>query len=143
MAGYLDDPDATAAATDADGWFHTGDVGELDERGNLRITDRLTDVFHVGGFNAYPAEIEAAMLRHPAVAQVAVIGVPDARLGEVGHAFVVPRAGVPVDEPELLAWCRDQMANYKVPRRVTFVDALPQTSSGKVQKFALRERAAD
>src|SRR5690606_6035507 len=129
MAGYLDDADATAAAIDAEGWFHTGDVGAFDDRGNLRITDRLTDVFHVGGFNAYPAEIEAAMLRHPAVAQVAVIGVPDPRLGEVGHAFVVPRAGARADADELLAWCRDQMANYKVPRFVTFVDALPQTSS--------------
>jgi acyl-CoA synthetase (AMP-forming)/AMP-acid ligase II len=138
MAGYLDDPAATAAAIDADGWFHTGDVGTLDERGNLRITDRLTDVFHVGGFNAYPAEIEAAMLRHPAVAQVAVIGVPDARLGEVGHAFVVPRADGALDVDGLLAWCREQMANYKVPRAVTLVDELPLTASGKVQKFALR-----
>jgi acyl-CoA synthetase (AMP-forming)/AMP-acid ligase II len=139
MAGYLDDPDATATAIDAAGWFHTGDVGSLDESGNLRITDRLTDVFHVGGFNAYPAEIEAAMLRHPSVAQVAVVGVPDARLGEVGHAFVVPR-GAEVDAAEMLAWCREQMANYKVPRAITFVDELPQTSSGKVQKFELRRR---
>jgi acyl-CoA synthetase (AMP-forming)/AMP-acid ligase II len=138
MAGYLDDPEATAKAIDAEGWFHTGDVGSFDEGGNLRITDRLTDVFHVGGFNAYPAEIEAAMLRHPGVAQVAVIGVPDARLGEVGHAFVVARAGAEIDEQSLLAWCREQMANYKVPRAVTFVSALPQTASGKVQKFALR-----
>jgi acyl-CoA synthetase (AMP-forming)/AMP-acid ligase II len=138
MAGYLDDPGATAAAIDAEGWYHTGDVGSLDEHGNLRITDRLTDVFHVGGFNAYPAEIEAAMARHPGVAQVAVIGVPDERLGEVGHAFVVPAEGAAVNEPALLAWCREQMANYKVPRHVTFVGALPQTASGKVQKFALR-----
>jgi HIP---CoA ligase len=139
MAGYLDDPAATALAIDADGWFHTGDVGTLDDHGNLRITDRLTDVFHVGGFNAYPAEIEAAMLRHPSVAQVAVIGVPDGRLGEVGHAFVVAR-DTAIDEAALLAWCREQMANYKVPRAVTFVDDLPQTASGKVQKFELRRR---
>jgi acyl-CoA synthetase (AMP-forming)/AMP-acid ligase II len=141
MAGYLDDPAATAAAIDADGWFHSGDVGSLDERGNLRITDRLTDVFHVGGFNAYPAEIEAAILRHPDVAQVAVIGAPDERLGEVGHAFVVARSGAATDDAAasaLLAWCREQMANYKVPRAVTFVPELPQTASGKVQKFALR-----
>jgi acyl-CoA synthetase (AMP-forming)/AMP-acid ligase II len=141
MAGYLDDPAATAAAIDGDGWFHTGDVGAFDDGGNLRITDRLVDVFHVGGFNAYPAEIEAAMLRHPAVAQVAVIGVPDERLGEVGHAFVVGRAGHDVDEVELLAWCREQMANYKVPRGITLCDALPLTASGKVQKFSLRRPA--
>jgi acyl-CoA synthetase (AMP-forming)/AMP-acid ligase II len=144
MAGYLDDPVATADAIDADGWFHSGDVGSFDDRGNLRITDRLTDVFHVGGFNAYPAEIEAAMLRHPMVAAVAVVGVPDDRLGEVGHAFVVPRDGFdagPDDQGEaLLGWCREQMANYKVPRTVTFVEELPMTASGKVQKFALRGR---
>jgi acyl-CoA synthetase (AMP-forming)/AMP-acid ligase II len=143
MAGYLDDPEATAAAIDEEGWFHTGDVGSLDERGNLRITDRLTDVFHVGGFNAYPAEIEAAMLRHPAVAQVAVIGVPDDRLGEVGHAYVVARDRERRDEGALIAWCREQMANYKVPRGITFVDALPLTASGKVRKFELRGPASE
>jgi acyl-CoA synthetase (AMP-forming)/AMP-acid ligase II len=140
MAGYLDDPDATTQAVDADGWFHSGDVGSFDERGNLRITDRLTDVFHVGGFNAYPAEIEAAMLRHPMVAAVAVVGVPHDRLGEVGHAFVVADGAVEADAETLLAWCREQMANYKVPRAVTFVEELPLTASGKVQKFALRGR---
>lgn len=140
MAGYLDDPVATSAAIDADGWFHSGDVGSLDDRGYLRITDRLTDVFLVGGFNAYPAEIEAAMLRHPMVADVAVIGVPDDRLGEVGHAFVVRRAGAVPQEESLLAWCRDELSNYKVPRAITFVDALPQNASGKVLKFELRAR---
>jgi HIP---CoA ligase len=140
MAGYLDDPEATATAIDDEGWFHTGDVGSLDEHGNLRITDRLTDVFHVGGFNAYPAEIEAAMLRHPGIAQVAVVGMRDERLGEVGHAFVVARAGEQLQADEVLAWCREQMANYKVPRRITFVEDMPQTASGKVQKFELRSR---
>jgi HIP---CoA ligase len=100
-------------------------------------------VFHVGGFNAYPAEIEAVMLRHPAVAQVAVVGVPDERLGEVGHAFVVAREGAELDAEALLAWCRDQMANYKVPRTVTLRSSLPLTASGKVQKFALAPPADD
>ena len=111
MAGYFGDPAATAEAIDADGWLHTGDVGVFDEGRNLTITDRIKDMFVVGGFNAYPAEIENVMMTHPAVGQVAVIGVPDARLGEVGRAYVVPRAGASVDEAELLAWCREAMAN--------------------------------
>jgi acyl-CoA synthetase (AMP-forming)/AMP-acid ligase II len=151
MAGYLDDPDATRAAIDPDGWFHSGDVGWVDEAGNLRITDRLGDVFIVGGFNAYPAEIEAMLARHPAVAQVAVIGEPDERLGEVGCAFVVLRPGAAeghVDGPDedvaasILGWCRARMANYKTPRRVLLVDSLPQNASGKVLKHELRALAA-
>lgn len=141
MAGYLDDPAATAAAIDTQGWFHTGDVGWLDAAGNLRITDRLGDVFIVGGFNAYPAEIEGQMLRHPAVGAVAVVGVDDERLGEVGHAFVVPRPGVAADPAEIVAWCRAEMANYKVPRQVELVDELPLNASGKVLKHVLRDRA--
>ena len=132
MAGYLDDPAATAA-TVRDGWLHTGDVGVLNERGYLRITDRIKDMFIVGGFNAYPAEIEHALLEHPDVREVAVVGTPDDRLGEVGCAFVV---GSP---PDLIAWARDRMANFKVPRRVVEVEALPRNASGKVQKFKLRE----
>ena len=142
MLGYLDNPDATAEAIDADGWLHTGDVGVMDERGYVRITDRTKDMFIVGGFNVYPAEIENAILRHPAVAQVAVIGVPDERMGEVGMAFVVARPGESVVEDELLAWCREEMANFKVPRFVSVVDALPVNAGGKVLKFELRERAA-
>ena len=141
MKGYFGDPEATAAAIGADGFLRTGDVGYVDASGNLRITDRKKDMFIVGGFNAYPAEIEAMMLEHPAVAQVAVVGVPDRRLGEVGMAFVIPRAGAHPDEAELVAWCRDRMANYKAPRAVRFVDALPLTPSGKVMKFVLRDRA--
>ena len=143
MAGYIGDPSATAAAIDGDGWLHTGDVGVFDEAGNLRITDRLKDMFIVGGFNAYPAEIEKAMMEHPAVGQVAVIGVPDERMGEVAKAYVVPRAGAgaALDEAELIAWCRERMANYKVPRSVEVVDALPLNASGKVLKYVLRERA--
>lgn len=138
MKGYFGDPEATAAAVDAEGWLRTGDVGRVDEDGYLRITDRKKDMFIVGGFNAFPAEIEGIMLRHPAVAQVAVVGVPDGRLGEVGRAYVVARPGSGADEASVVAWCRDHMANYKVPRSVVFVDALPQTASGKVQRFRLR-----
>jgi acyl-CoA synthetase (AMP-forming)/AMP-acid ligase II len=142
MAGYYGDPAATAEAIDADGWLHTGDVGVFDEAGNLTITDRIKDMFVVGGFNAYPAEIENVMMTHPAVGLVAVIGVPDARLGEVGRAYVVPRAGATVDEAELVAWCREAMANYKAPRSVAVVDALPLNATGKVLKYVLREQAA-
>jgi acyl-CoA synthetase (AMP-forming)/AMP-acid ligase II len=140
MAGYYGDPDATAATIDADGWLHTGDVGVLDERGYLRITDRIKDMFTVGGFNAYPAEIENLLNEHPAVGQVAVVGVPDHRLGEVARAFVVPRQGATIDEAALIAWARERLANYKVPRRVEVVDALPLNASGKVLKYVLRQR---
>ncbi len=139
MKGYLDDPEATAAAI-VDGWLRTGDIGVLDARGNLKITDRLKDMFIVGGFNAYPAEIESALLEHPAVGEVAVIGVPDERMGEVGMAFVVRKAAL--DEATLIAWTRDRLANFKVPRRVAFVDALPRNPSGKVLKLELRRQAA-
>ena len=142
MAGYLDDPEGTAVAIDAGGWLHTGDVGVMDERGYLRITDRKKDMFIVGGFNAYPAEIEGALLRHPSVAQVAVVGIPDDRLGEVPAAFVVPRDAGAFDPDELIAWARDEMANYKVPRKVIVTDGLPLNASGKVLKFALRQQAA-
>jgi acyl-CoA synthetase (AMP-forming)/AMP-acid ligase II len=143
MLGYLDEPQETVATIDDQGWLHTGDIGVMDERGYLRITDRKKDIFIVGGFNAYPAEIEHTMLEHPAVAQVAVIGVPDERLGEVASAFVVPRPGETVDPDELIAWCRERMANFKVPRRVEVVAALPLNASGKVLKYELRARAAD
>ena len=142
MAGYYGDEAATAEAIDADGWLHTGDVGVFDGAGNLKITDRTKDMFVVGGFNAYPAEIENMLMEHPSVGQVAVIGVHDHRMGEVGRAYVVPRAGATVDEAELIAWAREKMANYKVPRSVEVVDALPLNATGKVLKYVLRERAA-
>ena len=141
MQGYYLDPEATADTIDADGWLHTGDIGTMDDRGYLAITDRKKDMFIVGGFNAYPAEIENALLRHPGIAQVAVVGVPDARMGEVGHAYVVPKAGQQVDPDEVVAWSREQMANYKVPRAVHVLDALPVNASGKVLKYALRDQA--
>jgi acyl-CoA synthetase (AMP-forming)/AMP-acid ligase II len=142
MSHYLDDPDATAAALSPDGWLRTGDIGAFDEAGRLKIVGRAKDMFIVGGFNAYPAEIENMLLRHPAITAAGVIGIPDERLGEVGMAFVVldPRATVVAEE--IIAWSREEMANYKVPRAVEIVDALPLNATGKVMKDELRARAA-
>jgi acyl-CoA synthetase (AMP-forming)/AMP-acid ligase II len=141
MDGYFEDPEATAEAIDADGWLHTGDVGVLDRDNGLAITDRIKDMFIVGGFNAYPAEIEAALMEAPGLAQVSVVGVPDDRLGEVGVAFVVPRAGAPVDAEAVVAFARERLANYKVPRSVVVVDSLPVNAGGKVMKHLLRQEA--
>ena len=139
MQGYFDDPAATAEAIDADGWLHTGDLGTLDDAGRLRIVGRKKDMFIVGGFNAYPAEIEGFLLEHPAVAQAAVIGVPDERLGQVGKAFIVVKDGkTAVSGDELIAWSRERMAGFKVPRFVEFVVALPLNATGKVMKDRLR-----
>lgn len=138
MLGYLDDPEATAEAIDARGWLHTGDVGTMDANGYLRITDRKKDLYISGGFNVYPAEVEKLLSAHPAVAMVAVVGIPDERLGEVGKAYVVRRPGASADEAGLIAWSRDNMANYKVPRAFAFVDDLPRNASGKVLKTELR-----
>jgi acyl-CoA synthetase (AMP-forming)/AMP-acid ligase II len=139
MRGYFDDPEATAGAFDDEGYLRTGDIGYLGDDGNLRITDRKKDMFIVGGFNAFPAEIEGIMLTHAGVSQVAVVGVPHDRMGEVARAYVVRRGGHAVDERALIAWCREHMANYKVPKEVHFVDELPLTASGKVQRFRLRQ----
>jgi acyl-CoA synthetase (AMP-forming)/AMP-acid ligase II len=139
MLGYLDDPDATAAAIDAEGWLHTGDVGELDPRGYLRITDRLKDMYVCGGFNVYPAEVEQVLAWHPDVAESAVVGVPDARLGEVGRAYVVARPGRHPSTEDLLAHCRESLANYKLPRSVALRAELPRNPAGKVLKRVLRE----
>lgn len=141
MSHYLDNPDATAATLSEDGWLRTGDIGVVDEAKRLRIVGRAKDMFIVGGFNAYPAEIENAMLAHPDITSVAVIGVPDQRLGEVGMAFVVLNEGATVGEAEIVEWCRARMANYKVPRAVDVVDSLPLNATGKVMKDDLRARA--
>ena len=138
MLGYLDDPAATSAAIDNEGWLHTGDVGVLDENGYLTITDRKKDMFISGGFNVYPAEVERQLAMHPAIAQTAVIGTDDDRLGEVGKAYVVLREGVQTTPDELTRWARTQMANYKVPRCFEFVASLPLNAAGKVMKDALR-----
>ncbi|HEX9063588.1 MAG TPA: FadD3 family acyl-CoA ligase [Streptosporangiaceae bacterium] len=142
MLGYLDDPAATAEAVDAEGWLHTGDVGRLDERGYLTITDRLKDMYICGGFNVYPAEVEQVLTRHPAVAEAAVIGVRDGRLGEVGKAFVVLRPDAAPDADELIAFCRDSLANYKIPRQVEFRADLPRNPAGKPLKRLLRQEPA-
>jgi acyl-CoA synthetase (AMP-forming)/AMP-acid ligase II len=136
MQGYLDDPIATAEAIDADGWLHTGDLGNFDDAGRLRVVGRKKDMFIVGGFNAYPAEIEGFLLEHPAVAQAAVIGVPDERLGQVGKAFVVAKSKI--SEDDLLVWCRERMAGFKAPRFIAFLDELPLNATGKVMKDQLR-----
>ncbi len=138
MLGYLDDPEATAETIDPDGWLHTGDIGRLDEDGYLKITDRLKDVYIVGGFNVYPAEVEQVLARLDGVVESAVVGVPDDRLGEVGHAYVVRRTGSDLDEGSVIAYAKERLANFKVPRGVTFIDDLPRNPSGKVLKRDLR-----
>jgi acyl-CoA synthetase (AMP-forming)/AMP-acid ligase II len=141
MQGYLNNPEASQEILDADGWLHTGDIGMLDEQGYLRITDRLKDMFITGGFNVYPAEIEQCLLTYPGVAQAAVIGIPDERLGEVAMAFLLPAPGMEIEQTRFLAWCREQMANYKVPRRVQVLQKMPINAAGKVTKNVLREWA--
>jgi acyl-CoA synthetase (AMP-forming)/AMP-acid ligase II len=141
MTGYWNAPAETEEAIDADGWLHTGDVGTMDDQGNVSITDRLKDMYVTGGFNAYPAEIESVLRGYSGVDQVAVIGIPDERLGEVGCAYVVVAPGAAGNDVEaaLAEWSRDQLANYKVPRVVKVVDALPVNAAGKVLKRELRE----
>lgn len=143
MQGYYQNETATAETIDSDGWLHTGDIGTLDENGNLKITDRLKDMFISGGFNCYPAEIEAILAKHPGVAQSAVIGVPDERMGEVGCAFVVVNGGDEFDASDLISWSRQNMANYKVPRHVRFVTELPMNASNKVVKVELSKLFSD
>ncbi|UQS25899.1 FadD3 family acyl-CoA ligase [Amycolatopsis thermalba] len=135
MLGYLDDPEATAQAIDEQGWLRTGDVGVLDDGGNLTITGRLKDMYICGGFNVYPAEVEHALTELAGVRDVAVVGVPDERLGEVGKAFVV---GDGLTAEQVIGFCRERLANYKVPRLVEFVGELPRNASGKVLKRQLR-----
>lgn len=143
MQGYFEDPEATAKAIDQDGWLHTGDVGQIDADGRLRILDRIKDVVIVGGFNAYPAEIEQVLLTHPAIAEAAIIAVPDARMGEVCAACVVLRPGAQLTLAELSAWARERMANFKTPRHLFIEEAFPKTPLGKIQKFQLRSAVLD
>ncbi|MEU6419593.1 AMP-binding protein [Streptomyces spiralis] len=143
MQGYWDAQELTAAVVDSDGWLRTGDVGVLDQQGNLAIVDRKKEMFIVGGFNAYPAEIENLLLRHPAVQQAAVVAVPDQPLGEVAWAYLIPRPGSGLTEEQVISWAKKQMSNYKVPRRAIVADELPVTANGKTDKAALRSRSRD
>jgi acyl-CoA synthetase (AMP-forming)/AMP-acid ligase II len=143
MRGYLDDPAATAEVIDADGWLATGDVGALDPDGNLEIRDRLKDMVIVGGFNAYPAEIERVLGEHAGVLQAAVVGVPDERLGEVPVAFVVRARQDPPTDAELLEHVRERLATYKVPRAVYFLNELPMNAIPKVDKVTLANVARE
>ncbi len=139
MQGYFDDPKATAEAISADGWFRTGDIGKLDANGYLSITDRLKDMFTVGGFNVYPAEIEQVISAMGEVADVAVTETEDERLGAVAMAVVVRRAGTEITA-EVTEFCKRRLANFKVPRTVQFVEVLPRNAAGKVDKKALRSK---
>ena len=140
MAGYFDNPAATAIALDAQGWLHTGDLGSLDADGYCRIQGRLKDMIIRGGENIYPREIEDVLFTHPGIANASVVGVPDAEWGEQVAAFIQPRAGVSLGSEDLAAFCRQHLAPFKVPRIWRFVEAFPQTASGKIQKFALRDQ---
>jgi fatty-acyl-CoA synthase len=142
MQGYYDDPEATEKAM-GDGWFHTGDAAVVHPDGYMEIRDRIKDVIISGGENISSIEVEGAILRHPAVDEVAVVGLPSEKWGETPHAFVVLRPGSTVDEDELVAFVRDRIAHYKAPRGVTFVSELPKTATGKIQKFVLRGGAAN
>ena len=141
MREYFEDPVQTAEAIDSDGWLHTGDIGVMDDRGYLAITDRMKDMFITGGFNVYPAEVERLLLLHPDIAQAAVIGLADERMGEVGMAFVVAATGASPTPEAISSWARHEMANFKVPRQVRIVPNLPMNASNKVLKTELRRRA--
>jgi fatty-acyl-CoA synthase len=139
FAGYWRDEVATAAAL-RNGWLHTGDIAERDAEGFYRIRDRLKDMYVSGGENVYPAEVEAVLHEHPAIADAAVLGMPDERWGEVGMAVAVLRTGRSANETELLAFCRERLAGFKTPRTVRFASQLPRSPSGKLLKRELRER---
>jgi HIP---CoA ligase len=143
MQGYFEDPEATAQAIDEEGWLHTGDVGMIGADGTLHILDRLKDVVIVGGFNAYPAEIEHVLITHPAIAEAAIIAMPDERMGEVCGACVVLQEGATLTLPELAEWSRERLANFKVPRHLFIRDNFPKTPLGKVQKFLLKQQVME
>jgi fatty-acyl-CoA synthase len=140
MDGYYHDQEATAQAM-GDGWFHTGDAAVVHPDGYTEIRDRLKDVIISGGENISTVEVEGELLRHPAITEVAVVGLPDEKWGEAPHAFVVLASGAAATEAELIAFARDRLAHFKAPRAVTFVTELPKTATGKIQKFVLREGA--
>ncbi len=140
MHGYWDDPEKTAEAVDAEGWMHTGDLAVMDTEGYVNISGRIKDMVIRGGENIYPREIEEFLYRHPGVQDVQVVGVPDKKYGEELCAWIVPRAGASIDEASVREFCKGQIAHYKVPRYIRFVEAFPMTVTGKVQKFKMREQ---
>jgi len=140
MKGYYNLPDVTAEAM-RNGWFHTGDMGHLDEDGFLYITERKKDMIIRGGFNIYPRDVEEVLYGHPAVLEVAVVGIPDPKMGEEVRAYVVLRPGETVTAGELLAHARDHLAKYKTPKDLVFLDGLPKNPIGKILKKDLREMA--
>lgn len=140
MIGYFEDSEKTAETINDAGWMHTGDIGVMDGAGNIQITDRKKDMYIVGGFNAYPAEIENLLHQNTDIVHAAVIGVPHERLGEVGAAYLVLRDGASMTSDDVVSWCRENMANFKVPREVHFVDELPRNATGKVVKYQLRQQ---
>jgi len=142
MAKYFEMPEQTAESIDAEGWYHTGDLASMDDRGFLRIEGRLKDMIIRGGENIYPREIEDLLFEHPKVAEVAVVGVPDERWGEAVAAFVRPVGEEAVTGDELFDYCREHLARHKTPRYWNFVEAFPMTASGKIQKFVLRDTFA-
>ncbi|HEX7594134.1 MAG TPA: AMP-binding protein, partial [Anaerolineae bacterium] len=139
-SGYFNNAEASAAAVDAEGWFHTGDLAKYDDEWYFFIVDRKKDMFLSGGENVYPVEIEKVLYQHPAVHMCAVVGVPNEKWGEVGKAFVVLKPGVPATEQELLEHCRANLARFKVPQSIVFLDALPISSAGKILKRELKEK---
>jgi fatty-acyl-CoA synthase len=143
MAGYWNDEERTREAIDADGWMHTGDLATMDDGGYVNIVGRSKDMVIRGGENVYPREVEEFLYGHPAIADVQVIGVPDARYGEELMAWIIPRGGASLDAEAVRAFCQDRIAHYKIPRYVKLVEAFPMTVTGKVQKFKMREQAID
>jgi fatty-acyl-CoA synthase len=139
MIGYWDEPEKTAEALDADGWMHTGDLAILDAEGYANIVGRIKDMVIRGGENVYPREIEEFLFRHPKIQDVQVVGVPDEKFGEELCAWIKLAAGQTCDEAEIKAFCQGQIAHYKVPRYVRFVDGFPMTVTGKIQKFEIRD----
>jgi acyl-CoA synthetase (AMP-forming)/AMP-acid ligase II len=141
MLGYYRKPEETAACYDADGWFHTGDTGMLLEDGYFRFVGRYKDMLKVGGENVDQMETEGLLLEHPEVSQIAIVGLPDAKLSEVPVAFVERADGSTIEADDVIGYCRGKVASFKVPRHVAFVDELPMTASGKIRKVELREEA--
>jgi 4-coumarate--CoA ligase len=142
MRGYLNNPSATAATIDAEGWLHSGDVGHIDDDGHLFVVDRLKELIKYKGFQVPPAELEAILLTHPAVADAAVIGLPDDEAGEIPVAFVAVKAGQSAGEEEIAAFVAGQVAHYKQVRKVNFVEEIPKSPSGKILRRVLRDEAA-